>query len=163
MFDRAVEDAESRYGIDRKFPDIVALGRWVNSALGVLGALALGVYLLTATPDATPPAPLAVGQVVPPAPAPAPAPAQLTLSSDNSFLTHSNAARDDSTRTSTRNPLKAVFGAVLAFAWVMFGAWLSARSVRALRLGQGQVHTDEDRSGAGRSSSLSVPSAGGSK
>jgi len=157
MFDRAVEDAESRYGIDWKFPDIVALGRWVNSALGVLGALALGVYLLTATPDATPPAPLAVGQVV----APTPAPAQLALSSDTSFVTHTNAARDDSTRISTRNLLKAVFGAVLAFAWVMFGAWLSARSVRALRFGQ--VHTDEDCSGAGWSSSLSVPSAGGSK
>ncbi|MGC1294088.1 MAG: hypothetical protein WA869_03530, partial [Alloacidobacterium sp.] len=45
-FDRVVEDAESSW----KVPHIVALGRWVNPALGILGALALGGYLLSADP-----------------------------------------------------------------------------------------------------------------
>ena len=68
MFDRTVEDAESRLEVGWKSPDVVALGRWVNPLLGVLGAVILGGYLLTATPVGTTPAPLAAEETAQPTP-----------------------------------------------------------------------------------------------
>ena len=143
-FDRAVEDAEKGA---LKFPNIVALGRWVNPALGILGALALGIYLLTANPAipvAEAPDPLPVARVAPPTPAPVPA--LLALSSDTAVVTNSRLALDDSTPMSTLDLLKPVFAATLAWAWVMIGARLSVRNARAPRpldepLYGGQHHT----------------------
>ena len=130
-FDSAVEDVVSRFGVGRKLPNALAVGRWVNPLLWGLGALALGGYLLTAdpaTPVASPPAPVSGLQIA----SSTPASAQLALSSDAASVSHSSPARDESMRTSTIDLLKAVFGAVLALAWVMFGAWLGVRRARAL-------------------------------
>jgi hypothetical protein len=130
-FDRADEEIESRFAVGWAFPDIRALGRWVNPAVGGLGALVLGGYLLTAdpaTPVAPAAAPVAVAQLAPSAPMPA----QLALSSDTAIVVHSSTAHDESTRTSMIDLVKAVFGAVFAFAWVMIGAWFGVRRARAL-------------------------------
>ena|SRR5271155_2877220 len=130
-FDRADEEIESRFAVGWAFPDILALGRWVNPAVGGLGALLLGGYLLTADP-AIPVAPAAtpvsVAQMAPSAPMPA----QLALKSDTAIVVHPSAAHDESTRTSTIDLFKAVFGAIFALAWVMIGAWLGVRRAQAL-------------------------------
>jgi hypothetical protein len=136
MFDRADEDAESRFKVGWKSPDIVALGRWVNPAVGILGALVLGGDFLTATPVATALAPLVVAA---PPPTHAPVPAQLALSSDTPTVAHFTAVQDESTRMSTIDLLRAVFGAVLALAWATIGAWLGVRRARALTSHDGRA------------------------
>jgi hypothetical protein len=125
MFDRTVDDKESRFEVDWKSPDVVGFGRWVNPAVGVLGALILSGYLLTATPVATTPAPLVVREMAPPTPAPVSA--LSALSSNPAIVSHFGPASDESMRTSTLDMLKAVFGAVIAFAWAMIGGWLGVR------------------------------------
>jgi hypothetical protein len=130
MYDRTVEGSERRLGVGWKFPDILALGRWANPAVGGIGALVLGGYLLTADP-VTPPAPAAApASAVQMGPS-APAPAQRALSSDTAIVPNSSAAHDESTRTSAIDLLTAVFGAVLALTWVIIGAWLGVRRARA--------------------------------
>jgi hypothetical protein len=127
-FDRVVEDAER---VAWKVPNIVTLGRWVNPALGILGALALGGYLLSADPAisvARAPDPLPIARVA----APTSAPVQLALSSDTAIATYSRPAPDEPTSTSTLDLLKPVFAAGLGCAWVMIGARLSVRNARAL-------------------------------
>jgi hypothetical protein len=127
-FDRPVECGER---VAWKSPNIVSLGRWVNPALGILGALALGGYLLSADPAipvARAPDPLPVARVAPPAPVPA----LLALSSDTAIVSYSRSVPDEPTPTSTFDLLKPVFAAVLAWAWVMIGARLSVRNARAL-------------------------------
>src|SRR6516162_9245163 len=45
IFEQTVDGDESRFKFDRKFLDVLALGRWVNPLLGGLGALVLGGYI----------------------------------------------------------------------------------------------------------------------
>jgi hypothetical protein len=130
-FDRADEEIESRFRVGWAFPDILALGLWVNPAVGGLGALVLGGYLLTADPAipvAPAAAPVSVVQMAPSQPMPA----QLALSSDTAIVVRSSATHDESTRTSTIDLVKAVFGAVFALAWMMIGAWLGVRRARSV-------------------------------
>jgi len=130
MFDRAAEGAESRFRIAWKFPVTPVLGPWVNPTVGVLGALILSCYFLAATPVTAEPSPLPVTEKAPLTPAPVPA--QLALINDIAFVVPSSSAQDESTRRTTTDLLKAVFGAVLALAWLMIGAWLGMRRARAL-------------------------------
>jgi hypothetical protein len=130
-FDGVDEEIESRFGVGWTFSDILAVGRWVNPLPWGLGALALGGYLLTAdlaTSVAGPPAPVSGAQIAPSMLVPA----QLALGSNTAIVSHSGPARDESVRTSTLDLLKAVFGAVIAFAWAMIGAWLGVRRARSL-------------------------------
>ena len=53
MYYRMVEGSEGRFGIAEKSSDFLTPGRWVNPAVGGLGALVLGGYLLTANPAYT--------------------------------------------------------------------------------------------------------------
>jgi len=130
-FDRADEEIESRFAVGWAFPDILALGRWVNPAVGVLGALVLGGHLLTTDPvipAAPAAAPVSVVQMAPSAPMPA----QLALSSNTAIAANSSIAHDESTRMSMVGLLKAGLGAVFALAWVMIGMWFGVRCARAL-------------------------------
>ena len=108
MFERADEEIDGGFRVGWAFPDILALGRWVNPALAGLGALVLGGYLLTADP-ATPVAPAAAAVSVVQMASSEPMPAQLALSSDIAIVPHSNAAHDESTRMSTIYVFKAAF------------------------------------------------------
>ena len=130
-FDRADEEIESRFRVGWAFPDILALRRWVNPAVGVLGALVLGGHLLTADPVipvAPAAAPVSVVQMAPSAPMPA----QFALSSDTPVVAHFSTAHDESTRMSTIGLLKAGLGAVFALAWMIIGMWFGVRRARAL-------------------------------
>jgi len=138
MFDRPVEDVESRLGVGGKFPSTLAVGRWVTPVLLGLGALALGGYLLIADLDtlvAKSLAPVSAVQIASSTPVPAP----LAHSSDTAIVFHSSPARDESMRTSTLDLLKAVCGAVIALALTMIGAWLGVRRARALDAGEGTL------------------------
>ena len=54
MFDRGIAEVAHRFGPRRKIPDAAALGRrWINPALGVLGALVLTGYLMIGHPVTT--------------------------------------------------------------------------------------------------------------
>ena len=138
IFEQTVDGDESRFKFDRKFLDVPALGRWVNPLLGGLGALVLSGYLLTGippTPVVTAAAPVSVAQV---APSP-PLPSQLALSNETDIATNSGVVRDESIRASIIDLVKAAFGAVLALAWAMVGAWLGMRRARMLA----PVHENE--------------------
>src|SRR6516162_9245161 len=74
------------------------------------------------TPVVTAAAPVSVGQV-----APSPPPSQLALSNEIGIATNSGVVRDESLRASIIDLMKAAFGAVLALAWAMVGAWLGMR------------------------------------
>ena len=81
------------------------IGKWLIPAVIVLGLLGLGWYLLTGRPAekvATAPTPPAVT-------APATQP-KIALSNDDGVVTVSGAVKDESTRTSILDTLKAVFG-----------------------------------------------------
>jgi hypothetical protein len=137
IFEKTVDGVESRFELDRKFLDVPALGRWVNPLLGGLGALVLSGYLLTGsppTPVVTAAALVSVAQV-----APSPPPSQLALSNEIGIATNSGVVRDESIRTSILDLMKAAFGAVLALAWAMVGAWLGMRRARMLA----PVHENE--------------------
>jgi hypothetical protein len=106
----------------------MAPGRWVNPLIAVLGALVLSGYLMSgpkSSPDATAPVPpsdeqLARAQVQP----------QLAFSKETGSLTRSSVAQQKSTSSSTTDVMKAAFGATLALALAVFGAWLGARRAR---------------------------------
>ncbi|MGC2199022.1 MAG: hypothetical protein WA633_02575 [Stellaceae bacterium] len=117
-FNGAVQNADSRLEVGWKFPDFVTLGWWVNPAVGLIGALVLGGYFLTATPVGKAPASIVVVEAA--RPTPPSVSAQLALISDTSAVARSSAGPAE------------VFGAVLAFAGVMTGAWLGVRRARAL-------------------------------
>ena len=60
---------------------------------------------------------------------------------------------------STLNLCKAVFGAVIALAWVMFGAWLGVRRARALALAEERAR-DGSAAGDSMAGYASAPSRG---
>ena len=54
MFDKGIAEVAHRFGPRRRIPDAAALGRrWINPALGVLGALVLTGYLMIGHPATT--------------------------------------------------------------------------------------------------------------
>lgn len=126
--DGAGEDDELRLGRGGYLHDATAPGRWVNPLFGVLGILILSGYLMTGRPSApaatvpAPPSnqPLASAQV-PPQPA---------LGKGTVSLPHSGVAQHEPTFSSMSDTLKAAFGAVVALAWAVFGAWLGMRHAR---------------------------------
>ena len=128
MFERGVGDREHPVRLGWKFPDAVALGRWVNPVLG-LGALVLTGYLTIshpATTVVTAPASAPVAQVR----LAAPVPAQLTPGNETAIISYSSVAHDETTRSSMINLLNAALGTVAAAAWVMGGVWVGIRSAR---------------------------------
>jgi hypothetical protein len=98
--------------------------RWVNPVLGVLGTLVLSGYLMTghpSTPAATVPVPLSDERLAP------------AYSQDTGILGHSTVAEDESSLSSMTDLVKTAFGAALALAWAVGGAWLGMRQARAAR------------------------------
>ena len=95
MSERGVEDIERPVGLGWKFPDAVALGRWINPLLWGLGAVVLSGHLMARDPSApavTAPAPLSIAQ-------PGSAPMLAPLAPGNTAVVrHSGVAQDESTR-----------------------------------------------------------------
>jgi hypothetical protein len=100
-------------------------GRWVNPALGVLGTLVLAGYLMTGYPSipaATVPVPLSDERLAP------------AYSQATGILGHSTVSEDLSSMTDL---VKTAFGAALALAWAVGGAWLGVRRAGAANSGDG--------------------------
>ena len=130
-FGRALEHADNCFGVGANFPDVLALGRWVNPVIGALGALILSSFLFTAAPatlDETPPPPAV--QIAPSMPAST----QLPAAGDAAIFSYSSPDLE-SPRTSTTDLLGAMLGALLALAGLMIVAWLGVRYARALTPG----------------------------
>ena len=107
MFERAVEDIERPVGLGWRFPDVVALGRWINPVLGGLGALVLSGYLMAGDPS-TP---------------------AVTAPASHSY---SSVAQDESPQASMIDLVKAGVAAAFALGLAMVGMWLGMRRARSL-------------------------------
>jgi hypothetical protein len=121
-FDETAEKDELRFRRGRCSRDAVGRGRWINPILGVLGTLVLGGYLMTghpSTPAATALAPLSDERLAP------------AYSQETGSLGSSGVVRNESTSSSLTDLLKTAFGAALALAWAVGGAWLGMRRARA--------------------------------
>ncbi len=91
--------------------DAPGFGRWVIPLAAVLGVLGLLWYLFSGRPTeqaVTQPVPQTATLAAPPVPA---LPPRLALSNDNGLVTYSGAVRDETTRTTVVDALKAAFGA----------------------------------------------------
>ena len=127
-FDR-VEKSEIRLAVGGKFPDILALARWVNPAVGVLGALVFGGFLFAADPatsDDTLPLARQAAQIAPSSPTSA----QL-VARDTAIIPHSR-PKQEPTPTSMIDLLGAVLGASLGLAGGLIGVCLGVRHAQAL-------------------------------
>jgi hypothetical protein len=123
--DGTVEEEMGPLGRGKHPREPVALGRWVNPILGVLGILVLSGYLITGQPSApaaTAPAPLSDER---------PTPAYSQATGD---LVPSGVAPDESTFSTTTDLLETVFAAIVALAWAVAVSWLAMRRSRTSNL-----------------------------
>jgi hypothetical protein len=121
-FDGAVDEDKVPLGRGADPREPKASSRWINPILGVLGTLILSGYLMTGHPSTratTALAPLSDGR---------PAAA---YSQETSSLGHPAIAEDEPTLSSMTDLVKTAFGAALALAWAVGGAWVGMRRARA--------------------------------